>query len=185
MNITEIISAIPEETLIAGVAFIGTGGFYVMRLVSTLKNKLTDFENQDLSGRESLERDLGTMNDLVHSLRSEYQNVKDDVEEELVEHELDSLAITPRFRKLGNVISDGLDEQSDSLIDLDRALNSITVTMKNISASSNSNELEKLNEMIPTINGILADLKNGFGVQQISLDEITRDINLIKSAYGQ
>ena len=185
MNITQMISVIPEETIIAGVAFIGTGAFYMMRLVSTLKNRVTEFEDQELSGRQSLERDLGTMNDLIHSLRSEYQNVKDNVEEELVEQELNSLAITPRFRKLGNMISDGMDGQSDDLIDLDRALNSIAITMGDISNSTNSDEVAKLNEMIPTINGILADLKNGFMIQQHSLDEISRDVTLIKSAYGQ
>ena len=58
MNISDMISNMSEETIISLAFFVGAGAIYVIRKFSFLNQQLRDYEERDLSGRDSVVRDM-------------------------------------------------------------------------------------------------------------------------------
>ena len=58
MNISDMISNMSEETIISLAFFIGAGIIYVIRKFSFLNQQLREHEERELSGRDSVVRDM-------------------------------------------------------------------------------------------------------------------------------
>ena len=84
------------------------------RLVNSLKSKISLYEEAELSGKESLERDVLIMNGMIDDLRVEFTSLQKGLEDELVAHEVSSTSLNPRFKKIELLISNTLDKQSDT-----------------------------------------------------------------------
>jgi methyl-accepting chemotaxis protein len=184
MNITEIINNLSEESLIAIGVFSFALLFYILRLISTLKSQVIEFEEADESGRQSLERDLMIMNRLVDDLRHEFKSVQDDLEEELVQHELTSLSLTPKFRKIESSISNTFDKQTDSLIDIQRNLNQISSSISDLNLETSSSGISEVNGVLPAISDKLRVLNDNLKSQGSFVYEMQRELELVKRACG-
>ena len=84
------------------------------------------------------------MLEIISDIRAEYDNSKNHVEGELVEHEMMGLNMAPKFQDLSRQIGDVLDEQSDSIIDVSRNIDSITSKINKAFTANSDNSLNKL-----------------------------------------
>ncbi len=184
MNITEIITSLSEETIITGSLFIGAGVIYILRKFSFLNNRIDEFEQADAIGRELLERDLMLMNQLMDELRHEYKSVNDSIEEELVEHELVGLKMAPKFQDLGRQITDVLDNQSDSIIDAKRGIVEIATKVSHLSKSTESNQYEQINSMIPKLISKLNEVNESVSEEGKKVAMYLHELTMIKRAIG-
>jgi dGTP triphosphohydrolase len=184
MNITELINNLSEESIIAISAFSVAIIFYVLRLISTLKSQISNFESEEKSGRQSLQDDLVVMNGLIDELRYEFKSVQDNLEEELVEHELLSLTMSPQFKNLEGVISDTLDDQSDSMIDLERNLTSISNSISNLNVNKSQAGFSEINNMLPTLIDKIRTINQKLKTQCSFVYEMQKDLEMIKKACG-
>ena len=163
MNISSMINSLSEETIISAAVFIGAGLIYILRKFSFLNQRISEYELADAMGKESLQRDLLIMNELEDEIRSEFKITRDNVEEELVQHELIGLEMAPKFQTLGKKIADILDEQSDSIIDIDNNVSSINTRISRISNMNSEISLFILfATRIPTFKDSVISVKNSF-----------------------
>ena len=184
MNITDLINNLSEESIIAMGLFGIAISFYVLRLVASLKFRINTYEEMDQSGRKATEQDLMTMNGIIDELRFEFKDAHDNIEEELVEHELISLAMTPQFKKLGLNVANALDKQSDSVIDLERNISNIANSISSLNFGSSDSGLPEVNNMIPLLIGKLRGVNDNLKIQSSFVHEMQRDLDLIKRACG-
>jgi len=184
MNITDVITSLSEETIIAASVFVGAGIIYIMRKFVFLNQRISEFEQVDAMGRESLERDLLVMNGLIDDIRSEFKSTRDNVEEELVQHELLGLNMAPRFQDLGKQIADVLDDQSDSIIDVKRNMENITTSVHGLSMSTPSNQYEQINSMIPKLVSKLDEVNRSVKEESNKVAGLLHEVGMIKRAIG-
>jgi hypothetical protein len=184
MNTTDLMNNLSEETLFSIGVFSFALLFYVLRLVGTLKSQVNQYEEADESGRQALENDLMIMNGLIDELRHEFRNVQDNLESELVEHELTSLSLTPQYKEIESSISNTLDEQSDSLVDLQRSFNQIVSSISNFNLDTSTSGIAEVNGVLPVIIGKLRGLNENLKSQCTFVYEMQRDLELVKRACG-
>ena len=134
--------------------------------------------------RKSILRDLMIMNRLVDDLRHEFKSVQDDLEEELVQHELTSLSLTPKFRKIESSISNTFDKQTDSLIDIQRNLNQISSSISDLNLETSSSGISEVNGVLPAISDKLRVLNENLKSQGSFVYEMQRELELVKRACG-
>ena len=184
MNTTQILDNLSQESLFA----IGIFGFallfYMTRLVNSLKNKISLYEEAELSGKESLERDVLIMNGMIDDLRVEFTSLQKGLEDELVAHEVSSTSLNPRFKKIELLISNTLDKQSDTLIDLNRKLNALKTSVSTISLDGPNVGIETMNEILPRMIQKVKSLDESAKGQSSFVNEMQRDLQLVKRACG-
>ena len=100
MNITQFLDNMSEESILAIGVFSFALFFYVMRLIGLLKTQVQAYEEADKSGRESFESDLKILNGLLDELRHEFTDLQDDLEDQLVKHEMTTLSMNPKFKRI-------------------------------------------------------------------------------------
>ena len=184
MNITDMITSLSEETIITGAIFLGAGFIYVLRKFSFLNQRITDYELADTLGRESLEIDLLKMNELIDGIRFEFEETRDSVEEELVQHELLGLNMAPRFQDLSTQITDTLDEQSDSIIDVNRNIDAISSMLSHLSNGNDESQFKQFNSLIPKMVSQLEQVDNSVKQECSRVSALVHDVNMMKNLLG-
>ena len=184
MNFTDLIYSLSEETLIAFAVFAGAGMIYVLRKFSFLNARINDFEMKDIDTRESGERLLLTINGLEDEIRHKFKDTRDNVEDELVQHELIGLNMAPKFQELGNQISNVLDEQSDSIIDINRNLSDIESQVNTISNPSSMAGIEQINSHIPILVEKLNAVNQSVKEDSNNVAILLQEVSMIKRAIG-
>jgi methyl-accepting chemotaxis protein len=184
MNITDMITSLSEETIITASIFAGAAIIYILRKFIFLNQRISEFEQVDAMGRDSLERDLLIMNGLIDDIRFEFKNTRDNVEEELVQHELLGLNMAPRFQDLVKQIADVLDDQSDSIIDVKRNMENITTSVHSLSMSTSNNQNEQINSMIPKLVSKLDEVNRSVKEESSKVAGLLHEVGMIKRAIG-
>ena len=184
MNITSMINSLSEETIISAAIFVGAGLIYILRKFSFLNLRIAEYELADSIGREYLENDLMTMKGVEDNIRFEIKSSRDNVEEELVQHELRGLNMAPRLHDLGKQIADVLDDQSDSLIDVDKNISFITSRLSRISNINSESQVGQFNSMIPKLVSKLEEVDNSVKVESNRVSTLLHEVTMIKRAIG-
>ena len=99
----EVFNLASEDTLISLVVFSTAFFFFLYQRIKLLKRRIAIYEDSEDSNRQSLQRDLNRMNDIIDDLKYEYVNIQDSIERELVEIEMGNLNLQPKmadFQKL-------------------------------------------------------------------------------------
>ena len=99
----EVFNLASEDTLISLVVFSTAFFFFLYQRIKLLKRRIAIYEESEDSNRQSLQRDLNRMNDIIDDLKYEYVNIQDSIERELVEIEMGNLNLQPKmadFQKL-------------------------------------------------------------------------------------
>ena len=184
MNINDMITNMSEETLISLAFFIGAGIIYIIRKFSFLNQQLREHEEKDVSGRDSVVRDLLQMNDIEDRIRVEYDNPKNHVESELVEHEMIGHNMAPRIRELSRQIADILDDQSDGLIDVTTNIKSISSKIDKVFSPIEDTYLEQINDMISKLVSRIEALNETIKGENQKASILVSEIQMIKRAIG-
>lgn len=184
MNISDMISNMSDQTIISLAFFIGAGIIYVLRKFSFLNQQLREHEEKDLSGRDSVIRDLLRMNGIEDKIRMEYDTPAKHVENELVEHELIGHNMAPRIRELSRKIADVLDDQSDGLVDVTTNINSISSKINKAFPQTGDNSLEQINSMIPQLVSRIDTLNESVKSESHKVAILLNEVQMIKRALG-
>ena len=184
MNISDMISNMSEETIISLAFFVGAGIIYVIRKFSFLNQQLREHEEKDVSGRDSVVRDLLRMNGIEDKIRLEYDTPKNHVENELVEHEMIGHNMAPRIRELSRQIADVLDDQSDGLVDVTTNINSISSKINKAFSQTEDNSLEQINGMIPQLISRIEALNESVKGESQKVAILLNEVQMIKRAIG-
>ena len=124
------------------------------------------------------------MNELIDGIRFEFEETRDSVEEELVQHELLGLNMAPRFQDLSKQITDTLDDQSDSIIDVNRNIDAISSKVSGISNSNDDGQFKQFNSMIPKMVSQLEQVDNSVKQESNRVSVLVHEINMIKNLIG-
>ena len=184
MNISDMISNMSEETIISLAFFVGAGVIYVIRRFSFLNQQLREHEERELSGRDSVVRDLLRMNGIEDKIRLEYDTPKNHIENELVEHEMIGHNMAPRIRELSRQIADVLDDQSDGLVDVTTNVNSISSKINKAFTDTGDNSLEQINNMIPQLISRIEGLNESVKGESQKVAILLNEVQMIKRAIG-
>ena len=184
MNISDMISNMSEETIISLAFFVGAGVIYVIRKFSFLNQQLREHEERELSGRDSVVRDLLRMNGIEDKIRLEYDTPKNHIENELVEHEMIGHNMAPRIRELSRQIADVLDDQSDGLVDVTTNVNSISSKINKAFTDTGDNSLEQINNMIPQLISRIEGLNESVKGESQKVAILLNEVQMIKRAIG-
>ena len=184
MNISDMISNMSEETIISLAFFVGAGAIYVIRKFSFLKQQLREHEEKDVSGRDSVVRDLLRYNGIEDKIRLEYDTPKNHIEGELVEHEMIGHNMAPRIRELSRQIADVLDDQSDGLVDVTTNINSISSKINKAFSQTEDNSLEQINSMIPQLISRIEALNESVKGESQKVAILLNEVQMIKRAIG-
>ena len=184
MNISDMISNMSEETIISLAFFVGAGVIYVIRKFSFLNQQLREHEERELSGRDSVVRDLLRMNGIEDKIRLEYDTPKNHIEGELVEHEMIGHNMAPRIRELSRQIADVLDDQSDGLVDVTTNVNSISSKVNKTFTDTGDNSLEQINNMIPQLISRIEGLNESVKGESQKVAILLNEVQMIKRAIG-
>ena len=184
MNMTDMISNMSEETMISLAFFIGAGIIYVIRKFSSMNQELREYEERDISGRESLVRDAIRYKGWRDEIRLEHESPKNHLENELVEHEMIGYKMAPRIKELSKQIADVLDDQSDSLIDVTTNIDSISNKINKALSQNQENSLEEINNMIPQLVSMIEAVNESVKSESQNVITLLHEINMIKRAIG-
>ena len=184
MNISDMISNMSEETIISLAFFVGAGAIYVIRKFSFLNQQLRDYEERDLSGVDSLVRDMFVLNGIEDEIRLKYDKPKNHIEGELVEHEMIGHNMAPRIRELSRQIADVLDDQSDGLVDVTTNVNSISSKINKAFTDTGDNSLEQINNMIPQLISRIEGLNESVKGESQKVAILLNEVQMIKRAIG-
>ena len=117
-------------------------------------------------------------------MRHEFSSLQKGLEDELVAHEVSSTSLNPRFKKIELLISNTLDKQSDTLIDLNRKLNALRTSISTISLEGPNVGIETINEILPRMIQKVKSLDESAKGQSSFVNEMQRDLQLVKRACG-
>lgn len=184
MNITQILDNMSDESLLAIGVFSFALFFYVTRLIGLLKTQLRTYEEADKSGRESFESDLKILNGLLDELRHEFTDLQDDLETQLVKHEMTTLSMNPKFKRIEQLISRTLERQNSSLSELNASFRNIDSSIVGIGAIEPNGGINSLNELLPKLIQKIRNLDENGKFQSSFVNEMQRDLELVKRACG-
>lgn len=184
MNITQILDNMSDESLLAIGVFSFALFFYVTRLIGLLKTQLRTYEEADKSGRESFESDLKILNGLLDELRHEFTDLQDDLENQLVKHEMTTLSMNPKFKRIEQLISRTLERQNSSLSELNASFRNIDSSIVGIGAIEPNGGINSLNELLPKLIQKIRNLDENGKFQSSFVNEMQRDLELVKRACG-
>ena len=184
MNITQFLDNMSEESILAIGVFSFALFFYVMRLIGLLKTQVQAYEEADKSGRESFESDLKILNGLLDELRHEFTDLQDDLEDQLVKHEMTTLSMNPKFKRIEQLISTTLEKQNSSLRELNSCFRNIDSSIAGISNERTNGGIGSLNELLPKLIQKIRNLDDSGKLQSSYVNEMQRDLQLVKRACG-
>jgi hypothetical protein len=92
--------------------------------------------------------------------------------------------MAPKFQTLGKKIADILDEQSDSIIDIDNNVSSINTRISRISNMNSESQVGQFNSMIPKLVSKLEEVDNSVKLESQRVSGLLHEINMIKRAIG-
>ena len=92
--------------------------------------------------------------------------------------------MAPKFQTLGKKITDILDEQSDSIIDIDNNVSSINTRISRISDINSESQVGQFNSMIPKLVSKLEEVDNSVKLESQRVSGLLHEINMIKRAIG-
>ena len=184
MNISDMISNIPEETLISLAVFIGAGIIYVMRKFGSLSQTIREYEQADKSAVQMRDDHALLLNEIEQRERLKFSNSHNDVESQLVEHEMIGFKMAPKFQELSKEITDILDEQSDSIIDVSRNIESIASKISKSFAVESNSSLEQINNMIPQLIAKIEAVNNSVKSESQKITALLNEIYMIKRTIG-
>jgi len=184
MNFTDLIYSLSEETLIAFAVFAGAGMIYVLRKFSFLNARINDFEMKDIESRNSTKDLLLTINGLEDEISHKFKVTRDNVEDELVQHELIGLNMAPKFQELGNQISNVLDEQYISINNINSNLSDIESQVTAISNPSSMAGIEQINSHIPILVEKLNAVNQSVKEDSNNVAILLQEVSMIKRAIG-
>ena len=84
----EVFNLASEDTLISLVVFSTAFFFFLYQRIKLLKRRIAIYEESEDSNRQSLQRDLNRMNDIIDDLKYEYVNIKINLNKMLVHQKM-------------------------------------------------------------------------------------------------
>ena len=184
MNMTGMISNMSEETMISLAFFIGAGMIYVIRKFGSMNQQLREYEEMEISGRDSVLRDAIRFKGIEDRIRQDYENPKNHVENELVKHEMIGHKMAPRIRELSRQIADVLDDQSDALVDVSANVDSISTKINKVFSQDQDESLEQINNMIPQLISKIEIVNESVKSESQRVTILLNEVQMIKRAIG-
>ncbi len=184
MNISDMVSNIPEETLISLAVFIGAGIIYAMRKFGSLNQTIREYEQAEKSALQAREDYAILLNEIEERERLKFSNSHNDVENQLVKHEMIGFKMAPKFLELSREIADVLDEQSDSIIDVTRNIESIASKISKSFTVESDRSLEQINNMIPQLIAKIEAVNDSVKSESQKVTALLNEIYMIKRAIG-
>ena len=184
MNISDMISNMSDQTIISLAFFIGAGIIYAMRKFGSLNQAIREYEEADKSTAQIRKDYAILLTEIEEKERLKFSNSHKDVENQLVKHEMLGFRMAPKFQELSREIADVLDEQSDSIIDVTRNIESIA---SKISKSFNvefDRSLEQINSMIPQLIAKIEAVNDSVKSESQKVTALLNEIYMIKRAIG-
>ena len=182
MNTIEIFTSFSEESLLAIVAFLGAGAFYMLRLTKIMRTRIQDYEERDLDGRDAFKNDVDVLHRIEERVRFGYQNVKDHVEEELVEYELASFALNPRLKTINTKIEQSTKKEAVLMDELQQRLRDVTRLMEPGAVQNTS--LVDIRQALPKAIQIVSQMQQTMHDQNFKINQLNGNIKLIEKGYG-
>ena len=182
----EIISTTSEETLISFGVVACSFSFLIWKVIASLRAKIAFYESANETGRQSLERDLRQMNEIVLDIRREYSGTRENIEGELVElEELLNYEIQPKMKELTN-------KQSTFSTNFDTVLSQIMSVLNDIGEDSNqklstvdlSIYLNQISDKIVDIQSRVENLQQNGNENMSIISDLKNDLILIKKGHG-
>ncbi len=182
MNTVEIINSFSDESILALVAFLGAGAFYMLRLTKIMRARITEFEERDLDGRDAFKNDVDTLHQIEERIRNRYQNARDHVEQELVEYELASFALNPQLKLINAKIQNSAQNEELKISNLGQKLQDLSKLMT--SSESKGSSLEPVRSALPQAIQIASQMQQTIAHQNSKINQMNGDIRLIKKGHG-
>ena len=179
-----MISNMSEETIISLAFFIGAGTIYIIRKFGFMNQQLREYENRDVSGRDSVVRDLLQMNGIEDKIRMDYENPKNHIENELVIHEMIGHKMAPRIKELSRQVADVLDDQSDALIDVSNNVDAIAGKVAKVFSQDTDNSMEQINNLIPQLISKIEAVNESVKSESQRVTILLNEIQMIKRGIG-
>jgi len=182
----EIISTTSEETLISFGVVACSFSFLIWKVIASLRAKIAFYESANETGRQSLERDLRQMNEIVLDIRREYSGTRENIEGELVElEELLNYEIQPKMKELTN-------KQSTFSTNFDTVLSQIMSVLNDIGEDSNqklstvdlSIYLNQISDKIVDIQSRIENLQQNGNENMSIISDLKNDLTMIKKGHG-
>ena len=182
MNTIEIISTLSEESILAIVAFFGAGAFYILRLNKIMRSRIREFEERELSGRDSFKSDVDLLQGIQRQIQSSYQHAEQQIEGELVEYELAAFALNPRLKLINTKIENAGKSEDAMIANLREKMGQVS-QMTSVSGTE-QNDLDNVRTALPQATQIVKQMQLSIQEQHSKIDQMNGDIRLIKMANG-
>lgn len=182
MNTIEIISTLSEESILAIVAFLGAGAFYMLRLTKIMRSRIREFEERELSGRDSFKKDVDLLQGIQRQVQSSYQHAEQQIEGELVEYELAAFALNPRLKLLNTKIENAGRSEGAKFANLREKMGQ--VSQMTMTRGAEQNGLSNVRTVLPQTIQIVKQMQLSMQEQHSKIEEMNGDIRLIKMANG-
>ena len=182
MNTIEIFSSFSEESILAVVAFLGAGAFYMLRLTKIMRTRIQEFEDRDLDGRDAFKSDVNILHDIEGRIRTGYQYAKDQVEQELVEYELAAFALNPRLKQINTKIEDSSKKDQIMMEDLRHRIQVVSSMVQ--ASPTKGNSLASVRSALPQAIQIVNQMQQSMAEQHSKINQMNGDIHMIKKGHG-
>ena len=177
MNTVEIISTLSEESILAIVAFLGAGAFYMLRLTKIMRSRIREFEERELSGRDSFKKDVDLLQGIQRQVQSSYQHA-----EQQIEYELAAFALNPRLKLLNTKIENAGRSEGAKFANLREKMGQ--VSQMTMTRGTEQNGLANVRTALPQAIQIVKQMQLSMQEQHSKIEEMNGDIRLIKMANG-
>ena len=183
MNI-EVISSASEETLISFGVFTCAFAFTLWKIYSIQRSKIQFYESQDELGRQSMQNELQTMDNLIAELEREYIEVEKNIEKNLVDLEIQNTTLHPKLKNFQIKQSTGSESTQSLLTQMEAGLHSIQ-------GASPAQDAGVLLQPVQMLRDVIADMNNTVGIVAMSseqqnqlINQLQTDLTLIKRGHG-
>ena len=183
MNI-EVISSASEETLISFGVFACAFAFTLWKIYSIQRSKIQFYESQDELGRQSMQNELQTMDNLIAELEREYIEVEKNIEKNLVDLEIQNTTLHPKLKNFQMKQSTGSESTQSLLTQMEAGLHSIQ-------GASPAQDAGVLLQPVQMLRDVIADMNNTVGIVAMSseqqnqrINQLQTDLTLIKRGHG-
>jgi len=184
MNMTDMINNMSEETMISLALFTGAAIIYVIRKFGSMNQQLLEYEENDISGRESFIREVELLNNIRAEIRQDFEDPNNHVEEELVKHEMIGFTMAPKIKKLNDQITNVLDGQSDALTEVTTNIESISGQVEKVFNHNQDNSLEDINNMIPQLVSKIEAVNESVKGESQNVALLLNEVLMIKRTLG-
>ena len=180
----EVFNLASEDTLISLVVFSTAFFFFLYQRIKLLKKRIAIYEETEDSNRQSLQRDLNRMNDIIEDLKYEYVNIQDSIERELVEIEMGNLNLQPKMADFQKTMANYSQKMQKILEQLEMGISSIHKKSRDCETQDLSTPLSILNNNLSTAMVNLERVTTSCMIQSDVINELSNDFALIKRGHG-